>query len=867
MQWNWLFRRKRAEADLDDELRDHLQQEIQRGIEAGLSPEEAHFAAQRLFGPVSVCKEECRDARGTLWLDDFLRDCGYGLRVLKRSPVFTTVAILSLALGIGAGTAIFSLVDRVMFRMLPVREPRRLVQITRFHPPYGPSHVSYPLFLELAKDLKSFDGLLAYHDLGERDITISGSPESAHFDLVSNSYYRVLGVNPAAGRLLQDEKAAVAVISYRYWRQRFASDPALVGKTFRRLDTLFTIVGVTAREFSGPVVGQEPDITVPLSLDAQVRGGKSWLHEPDYNWLSLLGRLKSGWTLRQAQVETSTVFARIAADDAAQADVRDRKAKLSEYVELQAGGNGFDDLRRRFGQPLLVLMGAVFLVLLLACANLANLLLARAASRQREMSVRLAMGAGRGRVVRQLFTEGLLIALGGGALGVLLAYWFDELLLSMFSNGGARMPLDISPDGRVLLFALAVSIGSCILFSLAPAVQATRPSRAGRRRLGNGLVVAQMAISVLLLITAGLFGRTLLNIYSLDPGFDRHGVILFSTNAAGMGYTRERIQRIQTRVPADLEASNGIQSASVSLFPPLSGGGWDGRFLVEGHSEGAAHINSVGADFFKTFRTAVVLGREFNRRDTAESPRVVIVNEAFARAHFPEQSPIGKWVAFSGPEKDAHYEIVGVVKDMKYESLRHEFPPTVYMMSEQVPLDPNSYTFALRTNADMATAVAGIERTLARIDTTLRPVNMITLQDHVAQSLLRERMLATLAGFFGLQALVLSAIGIYGVIVFQVARCRREIGIRIALGANSGSIIGMVLGQTARLTLAGAVIGALSGLVLTRGTEEMLYGIRHNDPATILSSIAALLLIALAAAYLPGLRAARTNPSETLRTE
>jgi len=376
-----------------------------------------------------------------------------------------------------------------------------------------------------------------------------------------------------------------------------------------------------------------------------------------------------------------------------------------------------------------------------------------------------------------------------------------------------------------------------------------------------------MAISVLLVIAAGLFVRTLLNIYQLNPGFDRHGVILFSTNAARMGYTRERIQRIQTRVPADLAASNGIQSASVSLFPPLSGGGWDGRFLMEGHAEGVAHINSVGADFFKTFHTAVVLGREFNRRDTAESPRVVIVNEAFARAHFPEQSPIGKWVAFTGPERDTHYEIVGMVQDMKYESLRHEFPPTVYMMSEQVPLDPNSYTFALRTNADMATAVATIERTLARIDGTLRPVNMLTLEDHVAQSLLRERMLATLAGFFGVQALVLSAIGIYGVIVFQVARRRREIGIRIALGADSGSIIGMVLGQTARLTLAGAAIGALSGLVLTRGTEEMLYGIRHDDPATVISSIASLLLIALAAAYLPGLRAARTNPSETLRTE
>jgi len=505
-------------------------------------------------------------------------------------------------------------------------------------------------------------------------------------------------------------------------------------------------------------------------------------------------------------------------------------------------------------------------------------LLAKSAARHSEIAVRLALGAGRGRVVRQLFAEGLLIALAGGTLGLLLAYGFVRRLVTMMSNGGPRMLLDARPDARVLLFALSASLAACLLFSLAPALQSMRQSvlpelteaRAGRWRLGKALIVAQMAISVLLLIGAGLSGRTLVNLYALNPGFDPHGVVLFSTNAARLGYTRERIQQIQARVPAELEVLTGIESASVSMFPPISGGGWDGGFVVEGPSagasqEGVAHINSVGIDFFKTFHTPIVLGREFSQRDTATSPRVVVVNEAFARTHFPDQSPLGKWVAFPF-ERDTRYEIVGVAKDVKYESLRHEFPPTVYMMTEQVPPGPDSYTFAVRTSGGMASAVAAIEETLAHIDPALRPINVASLESHVAGSLLRERMLATLAGFFGAQALLLGAVGIYGVMAFQVARRRREIGIRMALGANAGSVIGMVLGQTARLTLLGCAIGLSGGVALTRAAAGLLYGIRPNDPATFVVAILTLLLTALAAAYLPGRTAARTNPVETLRT-
>jgi predicted permease len=873
------------ESDLKTELRYHVERRIAELIGEGVDSQEAARRVRIEFGGEGQVAEACRDARGTRWFEDFLRDCRYGVRMLRRSPAFTLVAILSLALGIGADTAIFSLMDRVMFRMMPVREPRQLVQITRFHPPYGPSHVSYPLFHSFQTELRSFDGLLAHYQLRGVDIKIDGSVEPVNFDLVSGSYFHALGVDAAVGRTFDESvdktpgADALAVISHRYFAARFASDPAAIGKTFRRLSTEFTIIGVTPRGFSGTVVGEEPDITVPLTMDAQVRGGESWLRQPDYNWLSIMGRLKPGRTIEQAQAEVRQAFANIVAADASKdQEDRDRRARLNEYVELQPGGNGFDDLRRRFGQPLIILMAMVALLLLLACANVANLLLAKSAARQAEIAVRLAIGAGRGRVVRQLLTEGLLLALGGGAVGVLLAFGFDEGLVWMLSNGGSRMQLDVAPDGRVLLFAAAVSLAACILFSLAPALQtmwqsfqpALSEKRAGRWALGRGLVVAQMAISVLLLIGAGLFGRTLLNIYGMDPGFDRHGIVLFSTNAARLGYTPEQFQSMQIRVPSELRSVQGVESACVSKFPPISGGGWDAAFLVEGKNsakseDDVAHINSVGVDFFKTFRTPIVMGREFNPRDTETSPRVVVVNEAFVRHAFADRSPIGKWIAFDGPERNTHYEIVGVVKDVKYESLRGEFPRTVYMMAAQVPIGPDSYTFAVRARPGVG-AVA-MAAALARVDGSLRPVNMTSLEDHVSRSLLRERLVAALASFFGAQALLLSMVGIYGVMAFQVARRRREIGIRMALGAGSGTVIGMVLSQTARLTLLGCAIGATCGLALLRGTSEMLYRVSPNDPATFLVAIAGLLFVALAAAYLPGRSAARTNPVDTLRAE
>ncbi len=864
---NWLkrlFNRRRMEADLEKELEFHLDEQTRDALKNGADEAEARRAARLAFGTLDGIKEECHDARGTRWLEDFVQDCRYGLRVLRRSPVFTAVAILSLGLGIGANTAIFSLMDRVMFRMLPgVREPRQLVEV-------GPCCFSYPMVSELAK-LTSFDGIFARMNLGVMDIVVDGHPETAQTDLVSASYYSALGVKAAAGRAFSED-AAVAVISHPYWKRRFAADPAVIGRTFRRLNSVFTIVGVTPPEFFGTTVGQQPDIAIPLSMEPFVRGGPSYLGEQEYWWLAVMGRLKPSVTVAQAQAEIEAL--RGDAVDAWRANYAPHGVKL----QLQPGGNGFDSLRERYSEPLTILMFTVGMVLLLACANLANLLLAKSAARQREIAVRLAIGARRGRVIRQLFVEGMLLSLGGAILGVAVAYVFADNLLNMTSLGGPRMPLDVRPDARVLLFALVISVVACVLFSLAPALHATRRSvrvaiansKLRGWRLGRMLIGAQMAISVVLLVGAGLFGRTILNFYTIDAGFDARDVTVFSSNLAFLGFDSKRVQTLQAQVLASLNAMPGVHSATVSKYPPVSRGSWQQGLMVQAQSAADGkpdHLNSVGPKFFETYGTPLVSGREFDDRDTETSPRVAIVNESFARRYVNGSSPVGQWVAFKGREKDVHYTIVGVVKDARYESLRTESPATVYFSSAQVPPGASSHTFAVRMKPGVVLSAAELQNAFARVDPSVHGGLVLSLSNHVARSLMPERMLATLGAFFALLALMLSAIGVYGMMAFQVARQRREIGIRMALGADARSVVRMILRETTRLTVAGCLIGAVAGLVLTRGLQQVLYGIQPHDPATFAAAILVLLLVSLLASYLPGRTAARTNPIDTLRSE
>jgi predicted permease len=882
-----LFRRKQLERELDRELSYHVERQIQDLVDRGLTREEAAREARLAFGGVTQIKEAARDARGTGWVEDLFRDLRHGCRLLRRMPVFSSVAILSIALGTGATTAVFTLIDRAILRDLPVRKPQELVELIRYFGPNRSNH-AYPHFEQLRSELRSFDGLIAESLLGELDVSIDGQPETATIEMVTGDYYRVLGIEAVIGRALtaDDDRTPgahpVAVISHRYWERRFGSDPAVIGKSIRRLSTLFTIVGVAPRGFEGVVFGRVADITMPVSMVAEARGGGPgpWLRDPARHWLAAMGRLKPGVRRPEAAAEVKGRFAAIAAQEAGETnDQRRKTALLAQRMELQPARNGIDDWRRDLSEPLAILMATVALVLLLACANVANLLLTKSAARQREIAVRLAVGAGRGRVARQMISEGLLLSLAGGALGVALAYALATALVTMLANGGPPVALTTTPDARVLAFALAVSVVSCLLFSLAPAVQAMRANvqpvlaevRAARWTLGRTLVVAQVAISVILLIGAGLFGRSLFKMRSQDTGFRERGVVLFSTNLSRLGYPSERLEPLWERLRKAVEATPGVEAATMSTVPPVSGGsGWDAKIRVDGytHAPGQSNIshgNRVGPSYFRTYGAPILTGRDFTERDLSSAEGVAIVNESFARAYLGTASPLGKRIGPDYPGFTQWHEIVGVVRDMKYESIRKAAPRAVYFPIGQIPAD--NATFALRTSRDPASLIAGIKAAVPRVDPAGRAQNIRTMESHVSRSLLTERMLATLGASFAGLAVLLAAIGIYGVTAYQVARRRREIGIRMAVGASAGRVVGMILRQTAALALAGCAIGAAGAWTLSRLAAGVLFEIDPADPLTFTMAIASLLLVAVGASFLPGRSASHTNPVETLRAE
>jgi predicted permease len=868
---SWLSRllfRARIERDLDREIDYHIDRQVEDLIAQGVDPAEAAKRVRLAFGGREQIKEAARDVRGTRWVEDVVRDGRHGLRLLLRTPAFTGVALISLALGLGANTAIFSLMDRLMFRALPVREPNRLVEV-------GRGGLSHPLYEELEQRLTAVEGLIGRSVRTPDSLEIGIGPENelATFELVTGSYFRLLGIDAAVGRTFSDDvdrvpgAAPVAVISNSYWKRRFASNPAVIGSTFRRLDTLFTIIGVTPPGFTGMVAGQDPDITVPLTMDSEVRGAPSCLGEYGCWWIATMARLKPDRTPEQLRAEVAALRGPIISD--AQASLGS-----TSIWRVEDGGAGFGQVRRRYREPLWILMGAVGVVLLLACANLANLMVARSAMRQPEIVVRLAIGAGRGRIVRQLVTEGLMLALAGGLLGIAFAYSMSEWLVATMSGGGPRVLLSVAPDLRVLLFAAVASVVASLFFGLGPALHASRQrltavtaaARTSRMGIGRSLIVAQVALSVLLLVGGGLFARTLTNIYSVDPGFDARDVLLFSTNVSMLGYPDAQVQDLQTRLLGELRTVPGVRSATVSKMIPVTVGSWRQSLLVDGTlRDETPYLNTVAADFFSTFGIPIVSGREFTSRDTVRSPAVAIITEAFARTVLHDQPPLGRQIAFT--EEPRHqYEVVGVVRDVKAESLKGDSPPTVYFLAEQVP-PGDAHTFAVRADLGAAALAPAIRRSLARIEPALRVQDLRSMDDHVARSLVRERILAALGGLFAGLALLLCAIGIYGVMAYEVSTRRQEIGIRIALGADARTLARRIVGRAAVLAVAGCSIGAVASLALTGIVEALLFGVRPNDPATLIATVGCLTLVAVASAWLPARMAARTDPVETLRAQ
>ena len=854
-----------------DEVRFHRDRLIADYVASGMDPKEAGRRAFLEFGNPAQIEEAVRDVRGR-WLDDLSMDLRYTLRSLRRSPAFSIVAILSLALGIGANAAIFSLINAVMLRTLPVREPHRLVQITRLLDG-RPGFVSYPLFEYFRDHVDSISAAFA-QGATDQSLVIDGEEELVPTDLVSGAYFTVLGLEPAAGRLLGPgddvvaPAAPAAVITDRFWQRRFARSPSAIGTPVTIRDRIFTIVGVTRPEFQGARTGRVPDLIVPLAM-MNTRGA-------GFNWLNLMARLKPGATVERANAETQVLFRAYLETVAAQAPEKERAGILRQRAAALPASDGFNPVRSTIGEPLLILMGIVGLILMLACVNLSGLLLARAAARQREISIRLAIGAGRARVVRQLLTESLVLASIGGAVGLAVAGWFGSRLFALFVNGRDIM-LSVGPDWRVLVFTGAVALAVCCLTGLAPAVQAVRVDvnpalkevRARRGRLGRALVVGQLAISMILLVGGTLFVGTLVKLYAVDRGFDSDGLLVVNIRTS-QPYPAARVKVVQAALLERLRALPGVRLASASQMLPAAGSLWDRRVQVDGYrfrpdESETVGFNAIAPGYFGTLRTPLLYGREFDARDTETSSKVAIVNESFARYFFGDESALGRRVT----SVNVTYEIVGVVRDAKYQHLREPTMSTMYVAWTQQGGDqPSSYSYLLRPDAgDPMRLAAGLDRIVRDADPALRVRQARTYAAIVDQSIGTERIMATLGGFFGLLALVVAGLGMFGVLAFQVTRRTNELGVRMALGATRLALMGLVLRDVIVMIAAGASIGAGAAWLLTDLARSLLFGLTPTDPGVFIVAASVLAAASLAAGWLPARRASRVDPLVALRHE
>lgn len=831
-----------------------------------------------------------------------LQDFRFALRRWRNHPGFTAIALLSLALGIGANTSIFSLMDALMLRQLPVRQPDRLMLL-------GPgrmsgSYSSFPSneadlysqpFLQRARkqsqvfsDIAGVESMRA--DVHARFAGDNSEPEPLKIRLVSGSYFALLGVGPVAGRVLtleDDEKPGanpVAVMSYAFWQRRFSRDANAVGKAVTFNGASFTVIGVAAREFSGTIVDESPDLWIPLSMQAKVQ---PWLDDPRGNLMQtlwLIGRLKPGVSQAAAQTNANVLYQQwlheLAGTPPSPERVEDmRKAR----IQLYPAANGSSDLRRQFSDPLRILMVLVGLVLLIACVNIANLLLAQAAGRQREIAVRLALGADRRRLMGQLLSESLLLAFVGGALGVLIAWWGGQLLLVLVQNGPDKVPLEVGPNSHVLLFTFGLSLATGLFFGLAPALRMTRVDVApslkegkgtarsqSRSRFGQSLVAGQVALALFLMIGAGLFVRTLEKLEQTNTGFERRRTVLLQLDSDASNAKGPALVALRRHVEDRIRALPGVQAVSYSMLT-FNEGQWFTVLWPDTvqHLESTAvrtDGNRVGPQYFGALGVPIVMGRSFGPRDTPQSPPVAMVNEALAQKLYPGQSAIGRRLV-RGLEKPVSYEIVGVVKDAKYLSLREKTKPMFFVDTDQEKI-PDAYNdLVVRVQGPPEAFMSQIRAAIRGEDPNLALWDVMTLGDAVERSLGREKLLAKLAGFFGALALLLASIGLYGVMAYSVARRTNEIGIRMALGAQPGAVLGMVLRESVILVVVGFAVGIPVALACGRYVSSQLYGVQSNDAPTIAVSAAILLAVALAASFLPARRAALLDPLTALREE
>jgi predicted permease len=824
------------------------------------------------------------------------RDTRHAVRSLRKTPGFLAIVVLTLGLGIGANAAIFSLMDQILLRPLAVHDPESLVLLD------GPGAFmgrtmnamtfSYPMYKDFRDRNEVFTGVLARFPVALTAVW-RGASERANGDLVSGNYFEVLGVQPALGRLFNasDDRTPgghpIAVLSYGYWQRKFGGDPLVLNQTITVNGHPLTIVGVSDRRFTGIQVGSSVDIMVPIMMKAEMTPTWNDLDNRRSRWLNVMARLKPGTSRTQAGTAMNVIYRQINEQeikDIPNASESFRKRFTSKHLDLLPGRKGLSDLRREFSTPLIVLMSMVGVVLLISCANVANLLLARTTARQKEISLRLALGANRARIVRQLFVESGLLALAGTFVGLLLAWWTGALLIGALPGDPAARTLSANPDVRVTMFALAVGVLTAVVFGIVPALQATRTtvtaalkedsgsvSGGGRQaRLRRGLVIAQVALSMLLLAGAGLFARSLYNLKTLDPGFRVDDLFAFSIDPSLSGYEGNRLTALYQRLQEALTAVPGVRNVSMSETGALTGNDWQMTVRVDGYQpkEGEdmnPSVDGVGPRYFETMGIPLVSGREFTERDVKGAPKVAIINETMAKYFFEGASPIGRRFGF-GRGSATDVEIVGVAKDVRSLELRDRAPRFIYLPYAQDE-SVTQLTFYVRAAQGAQSTAAALRQAVQRIDANLPIFDMKSMQVQVDESLFVERMVAVLSVAFGALATLLAAIGLYGVMSYAVTRRTREIGIRMALGAESGRVLWLVLKEVAVMAAVGITGGLAVAFWLTRQIQAQLFGLAPTDPATLAGAAGLLAVIALAAGYFPARRATTIDPLVSLRSE
>ena len=915
----WLVQRRRREDEIPEELQFHLDEEAGERQAAGLSPEQAFWAARRELGNVTLVRESTRAMWTWAFVEQFGQDLRYAFRAMNHSRAFTAAAALSLALGIGANTAIYSFMDAIMIRSLPVSQPGELVILNwrakgdpavkhehwgeTYELPGGgqasPNH-PYPAY-ELLRDKNSvLSSLFGYAGAGRLNLEIDGQAELSRGQYVTGNFFSGLGVPPAAGRLIGpgDDLAGappVAVITYDYWRARFAGDPAIMGKSIQINRAAFTIAGVAAPEFFGVSPNRKPSIFIPLAniglTDSMYDNWHEKMHDGTFYWIELMGRLKPGVTLPRAQPELAGMFHAFV-DSTIKTD---RERSNPPELWLQEGGSGFDSLRREYSKSLWTLMAMVGLILTIASANVANLLLARAESRRREMAVRLSLGAGRFRVVRQLLTESVLLAGMSGLFGVGIAALGIRILTFLFTNGENDFSVQVGLDWRVLSFTLLVALGTGLLFGLAPAIQATkvdvaptlkesRSSAVRTRsrvfylpfRLSHVLVVAQIAMSLLLVVAAGLFVRTLANLRSVELGFNGTNLLLFNLDAGKAGYKGAAAKHLYEGLASRFRSIPGVRAATLTNLPMVAD--WQNSTRISGPGipdppEGQARPGTdfafVGPTFFETMEIPILVGRSLNDRDREGGKTVVIVNDVFVRKYFPDSNPIGRHFNMFGGKNRTEVEIVGVSRNARYDSLRGEIPPVTYLSYLQEPdvRAAHNMFFELRTTGDPL-ALANTVRQIVHDAAPQVPVGDLTTQSRrIDETIQQARTFAGLGSCFSALALMIAFVGLYGTVSYSVIRRTGEIGIRMALGAQRRTVLWMVLREVIVLIAAGLLVSLPVAFTASRFVESFLFGMKPNDPTAVTLAVAILLGATLLAGFFPARRGSRVDPMIALRHE